>query len=83
MTVIFGFAGVAFGEEDISLSPRLPPGWTRLAFTLQWRRRRMRCEILQTLGRLTVSLEDGPAMTVRINAMRHPLEPGRPIDAAY
>ncbi|MCH4267284.1 MAG: glycoside hydrolase family 65 [Brevundimonas sp.] len=83
MTAVFGFAGVAFGKEDVSLAPRLPSAWTRMAFTLQWRRRRIRCEILQTPRRLRMSLEEGPAMTVRIKATPRPLESGRPIDAAY
>lgn len=83
MATVFGFAGVAFGDEVISLSPRLPTGWTRLAFPFEWRGRRMRCEILQTQRRLQVWLEEGQAVTVRINAVRHLLEPGRPIDAAY
>lgn len=83
MATVFGFAGVAFGEDGLHLSPRLPSGWTRLAFTLQWRGRRLGCEILQTARRVTVSLDEGPSTVVQIEATRHPLEPGRPINAAY
>lgn len=83
MTVIFGFAGVAFGDDEIILSPRLPAGWTRLAFSLLWRGRQFRCEIRQTVHRLTVALDSGSSTTVRIGADRHPLHPGHPLEVSY
>jgi hypothetical protein len=83
MATIFGFAGITFETDHLSLSPRLPTEWTRLAFTFQWRRRRVHCEILQTLRRVKVSLEEGPVTTVRSNATPHALGPGLPIDAPY
>ncbi|MGC9520469.1 MAG: glycoside hydrolase family 65 protein [Anaerolineae bacterium] len=36
-TVVFGFAGVRVGDDGLTVDPRLPDGWSRLAFTLQYR----------------------------------------------
>lgn len=33
---VFGFGGVQFTEEGLIADPRLPPGWKRLAFRLQY-----------------------------------------------
>jgi trehalose/maltose hydrolase-like predicted phosphorylase len=83
MTAIFGFAGVAFADEGISLSPRLPASWTRMAFRLQWRGRLVYCEIRQPTRHLTLVLERGPAMTVHIGAADLALDPGVPIEASF
>lgn len=34
--VVFGFAGIRFTENGPIATPRLPKGWTRLKFQLQW-----------------------------------------------
>lgn len=79
MTAIHGFAGVAYGEAAISFAPRLPPGWTRMAFRLQWRGRQVRCEIEQT-NRLTLVLERGASMTARVEERDLTLDPGCPLE---
>lgn len=83
MLTIFGFAGVAFADEAIILTPRLPAAWTRLAFRLHWRGRRLRCEIRQHGRRISLVLESGPSATARIGAEDVPLQPGRPIEAGF
>jgi beta-phosphoglucomutase len=35
--IVFGFGGVKVTETGLTAQPHLPPGWTRLAFKLQWR----------------------------------------------
>lgn len=44
---VFGFAGVvtAMNTETLTLHPRLPPGWSRLAFPLVWKGCRMYLDI--------------------------------------
>lgn len=39
--VVFGFGGVALTDDGPVASPRLPPGWTRLRFSLQYRGERI------------------------------------------
>lgn len=83
MTAIFGFAGVAFADEGISLCPRLPVGWTRMAFRLQWRGRQIRCEIRQPTRRVTLVLERGAAITVHVGTAELALDPGVPVEASF
>lgn len=35
--IVFGFGGVKITEAGLTANPQLAPGWTRLAFKLQWR----------------------------------------------
>jgi kojibiose phosphorylase len=35
--IVFGFAGLSLTDEGPRLQPRLPAGWRRLRFTIQWR----------------------------------------------
>ena len=32
MLAVFGFAGVSFRNDDLTIDPRLPAGWRRLTF---------------------------------------------------
>ena len=36
-TLVFGYGGIALGENGISVSPMLPKGWEKLTFRFQWR----------------------------------------------
>ena len=75
MTAVFGFAGVALMEEGIALDPKLPPGWTGLAFPLQWRGRRLQIRLGRHDGYVT--LIDGAPMTVVFRGRRQEVRPGR------
>jgi len=79
LMTVFGFAGLSLLDDGIDLEPRLPPGWTRLAFPLRWRGRRIRIVIDQAGDRLEATLEDGAAMTVAVAGTRHALRPGQPL----
>jgi len=45
MLAVFGFAGVSFRNDDLTIDPRLPAGWRSLTFRVQWRRRSLRISI--------------------------------------
>ncbi len=52
---VFGFAGLrtALQSELLCLQPRLPPGWTRLAFPLRWRGTPLEIDIRRDVVRVT------------------------------
>ena len=79
MMTAFGFAGLSLHGDGIALNPRLPPGWTGLAFPLQWRGRRLRIAIDQIKHSLEATLEAGAAMTVVVAGARHSLQTGKPL----
>ncbi len=74
---VHGFAGVrnALQGEALTLSPRLPAGWRRLAFPMVWRGVPLRIAI--TAGGCTV--ENGGAAGISLRVWRHAcrLEPGQ------
>jgi len=79
MMVVFGFAGLSLLSDGVALDPRLPSDWTRLAFPVQWRGRRIRVAIDQVTRRLEATLEAGAAMTVVVAGVRHQLRTGQPL----
>jgi trehalose/maltose hydrolase-like predicted phosphorylase len=42
MLAVFGFAGVSFRNDDLTIDPRLPPSWLSLTFRIQRHRRDLR-----------------------------------------
>ncbi|PZO38736.1 MAG: glycoside hydrolase family 65 protein [Alphaproteobacteria bacterium] len=76
---VFGFAGLSFGPDGLSLAPRLPPGWSKLGFSVQWRGRRLTITIDQASLQLNVSMETGEPMILAIYGEPHPLRSGKPI----
>ena len=53
--MVFGFAGVRVQENGIGLSPHLLSHWSRMAFSLEWRRRRLRISIEPRTIRVAIS----------------------------
>jgi kojibiose phosphorylase len=45
--IVFGFAGVTVGPDDVRSDPRLPDAWRRLSFALQFRGRRVPVDLRQ------------------------------------
>jgi trehalose/maltose hydrolase-like predicted phosphorylase len=80
MMTVFGFAGLSFREDGVGLDPKLPPGWERLAFPIQWRGRRLRIEI--DGARVAATLEAGEPMTVYVGGAALKLEGHGPVSAA-
>jgi trehalose/maltose hydrolase-like predicted phosphorylase len=67
-TAIFGFAGVSFSEEAVTLTPRLPQAWRSLGFRLHWRGRRLHLRVLQTPPTVVATLEAGDPMILRVGS---------------
>ncbi|HPH96657.1 MAG TPA: glycoside hydrolase family 65 protein [Anaerolineaceae bacterium] len=44
--VVFGFAGLRLTEAGPQVSPRLPAGWKRVAFTINWRGQELKFEVM-------------------------------------
>ncbi|HEX4742141.1 MAG TPA: glycosyl hydrolase family 65 protein [Caulobacteraceae bacterium] len=63
-TAVFGFGGMAGRGGGLVFDPRLPPGWTSLAFPIRWRGRLLR--IVVEPDRFQATLEDGEPMPIRI-----------------
>ena len=53
--VVFGFAGVRVEENGIGFSPHLLSHWSRVAFPLEWRRRKLRVSIEPGAIRVAIS----------------------------
>lgn len=47
MIAVFGFAGIrtAMSAQELTLNPKLPPTWSRLAFPIVWKGQRLRLDI--------------------------------------
>jgi trehalose/maltose hydrolase-like predicted phosphorylase len=68
---IFGMAGVRIREDGLVLDPHLPPSWTQMRFSIQWRGvlakvtlslDPLRIEVeTKGVGEMTVAVGDGPA----------------------
>jgi len=82
MMTVFGFAGLSVLDDGIALDPKLPTGWTRLAFPLQWRGRKIHIGIDQAESRLEARLDSGAPMTVVVNGSSNQLQPGRSLSVA-
>ena len=76
MTAVFGFAGLALRPDGIAIDPRLPAGWRSLAFSIQWRRRRLKIRIDQSSQLIEATLEAGEPMTVIVKGETHDLRCG-------
>jgi trehalose/maltose hydrolase-like predicted phosphorylase len=53
--IVFGFAGLKTGSDNLTFAPNLLPHWRRLAFPLQWRGRKLQIEIDPKTTRVAVS----------------------------
>jgi kojibiose phosphorylase len=63
---IFGVAGLRVCESGIALAPHLLPGWTEMAFPVQWRGRLLRVLLHADPQRIEVSIERGDELTVAV-----------------
>lgn len=74
--VVFGFAGLRsmMQSNRLSLNPRLPSAWTRLAFPLIWRGQPVRIEMIQ--GETHVANRSQSPLEVEVAGVARVLEPG-------
>ncbi|MGW4276786.1 glycoside hydrolase family 65 protein [Streptomyces seoulensis] len=76
MALVAGFGGTRRAGDVLEFAPRLPEKFSRLAFSLRFRGRRLRVEITQEAA--TYTLLAGPALTVRHHGDEVPLAPDAP-----
>ncbi len=75
--LVSGFGGVEDEAGELELTPRLPPSWQRLAFSLRFRDRQLRVDLGHDEERYTI--DDGDSLEMVIRGKRHRLEPGMPL----
>ncbi len=73
MIAVLGFAGLAVLPDGLGVDPRLPAGWSSLAFGCQWRGRCLRLRIDQGAGTVTAVLEAGQPMVLTVRGEPHSL----------
>jgi alpha,alpha-trehalose phosphorylase len=77
MALVTGFGGARRSGTVLEFSPRLPERFSRLAFRLLFRGRRLAVEITQEQAAYT--LLSGPPVTVRHHGEEVELKPGAPV----
>jgi kojibiose phosphorylase len=63
---VFGAAGLQVRENGIAVDPHLLPGWSELAFPVQWRGRVLRLRFAAAPRRIEVAVEKGEELTVAL-----------------
>ncbi|MFI1535459.1 glycoside hydrolase family 65 protein [Streptomyces anandii] len=76
MALVAGFGGMRRSGETLEFAPRLPEKFSRLAFSLQFRGRRLRVEITQQSA--TYTLLSGSPMRIRHHGERVTVAPDTP-----
>jgi trehalose/maltose hydrolase-like predicted phosphorylase len=67
LTAVFGFAGLSLTADGPALDPRLPPNWSSLGFSFQWRGRSLKIRIGQAERGIDATLEAGEPMALLIS----------------
>jgi alpha,alpha-trehalose phosphorylase len=75
--LVFGFGGVRDFDGSLSITPRLPPVWDSLAFSLHFRDRQLRVHLAHDEERYV--MEDGDPLELTIRGERQVLRKGRPL----
>ena len=75
--LVFGFGGVREYDGELSITPHLPASWESLAFSLQFRGRRLQIRI--THDEETYTIEDGDPLELTIRGERHILAARNPL----
>ncbi|MFB7597421.1 glycoside hydrolase family 65 protein [Streptomyces sp. NPDC056160] len=77
MALVAGFGGTRRARDTLEFAPRLPERFSRLAFSMLFRDRRLRVEFTQETA--TYTLLSGPPLTVRHHGEAVPLQPDTPV----
>jgi HAD superfamily hydrolase (TIGR01509 family) len=78
--VIMGFAGLDMSRDILTIDPKPPPAWRRLAFQVAWRGRLIALTIAN--GRVHATLADGEAVELRVCGGQHTLFAGTDLNVA-
>jgi trehalose/maltose hydrolase-like predicted phosphorylase len=73
---VIGFAGMRSTAHGLAFDPRLPGPWQELRFPVQWRGRHARVTCDAAAQTLTVVLEQGAPLPVRVGEVSHVLDLG-------
>jgi kojibiose phosphorylase len=63
---VFGIAGLELHEDGIAVDPHLLPGWTEMAFPMQWRERLVRLRFEADPRRIEVAIEKGDELVLSV-----------------
>jgi alpha,alpha-trehalose phosphorylase len=80
MTLVHGFGGVRDHGGVLSIDPRLPTPWRRLAFSVRFHGRQVRVEL--THDRHTFRIDHGDELTIRVRSEELVLRPGEDASVA-
>ncbi|MBM2810295.1 MAG: Maltose phosphorylase [Chloroflexi bacterium] len=80
---ILGFAGMSPRPDGLSFQPRLPSGWKRMGFAVQWRGRTVRVEIDGEGHLLTASLEGSEPLSIHVSGLQVHLDPATSFTCSY
>lgn len=80
---VLGFAGMELCADGLAFRPRLPVGWKRLSFAVQWRGRTVRLEIDGEWHLLTATLEGPGPLVLHVDGLSNPLNPGTSFTCVY
>ncbi len=83
MMAVFGFAGLTMHETGLGLDPRLPDGWTTLAFPVQWRGRAVSLIVDAAQRTIQATLTEGEPMTITLRGERHPMTQQTPLSVRF
>jgi kojibiose phosphorylase len=64
--VVFGAVGLRLREDGIAVDPHLLPGWSELAFTVQWPGRLLRLRFEADPRRIEVAVEKGDELAAAV-----------------
>src|SRR5690348_11787286 len=67
--IVFGFAGLGMEGDVLSLTPRLPPDWRSVSFSVRWRGQPVQLRILGDTVRVAIS--DGAPVQIRVGDQTH------------
>ena len=80
MTLVYGFAGMSDHDGRLRFDPRLPTAWRGMTVRLRFQDRQL--EIALSPQEATVSVLDGPPLTVEIQGTAVEAAPDRPATVA-
>lgn len=73
MMAVLGFAGLTMNESGLGLNPQLPDGWQSLAFSVQWRGRRVSLSIDGSRKAIQATLASGEPMIIAVGEEKYQL----------
>jgi len=76
--IVFGFAGLGMEGDVISLTPRLPPDWRSISFSVCWRGQPVQLRIVGDAVRVAIS--DGGPVQIRVGGETHVVRGGSTLE---